>query len=72
LHLYYACLAQEPRAQRPDFDENLEPVAMTAEALDAALDAGELIDGKSIAIWLLWRRMSQSSTLNVQLPSLKL
>jgi hypothetical protein len=26
-----------------------------------------LIDGKSIAIWLLWRRMSQGSTLNVQL-----
>lgn len=57
LHLYYARLSAEPRAQRPDFDENLEPVAMTAEALDAALDAGELIDGKSIAIWLLWRRM---------------
>lgn len=56
LHLYYARLSQEPRAQRPDFDENLEPVVMTAEALDASLDAGELIDGKSIAIWLLWRR----------------
>ena len=56
LHLYYAKLGQEPRAQRPDFDENLEPVVMTAAAIDAAIDSGELIDGKSIATWLLWRR----------------
>ena len=56
LHLYYARLSQEPRPQRPDFDENLEPAVMTAEEIDAALDAGELIDGKSIALWLMWRR----------------
>jgi ADP-ribose pyrophosphatase len=56
LHLFYARLSQEPAAQRPDFDENLEPVVMTAEEIDAALDAGELIDGKSIALWLMWRR----------------
>ena len=56
LHLYYALLSQEPAAQRPDFDENLEPVVMTVEEIDAALDAGKLIDGKSIAIWLMWRR----------------
>lgn len=56
LHLYYAKLSQEPRPQRPDFDENLEPVIMTAADIDAALDSGELIDGKSIALWLMWRR----------------
>jgi len=27
LHLFYARLSQVPNAQRPDFDENLEPVA---------------------------------------------
>lgn len=59
LHLFFAQLEQEPQAQCPDFDENLEPVVMTAEEIDAALDAGELIDGKSIAIWLLWRRAGQ-------------
>ncbi len=56
LHLYYARLSQQPLEQRPDFDENLEVVVMTAEAIDAALDAGELVDGKSIALWLMWRR----------------
>jgi ADP-ribose pyrophosphatase len=58
LYLFFARLTQEPRAQRPDFDENLEPVAMTAEEVDAALDSGELIDGKSVALWLMWRRKS--------------
>jgi hypothetical protein len=36
--------ATTPNAQRPDFDENLEPVAMTAAAINAAIDSGELID----------------------------
>lgn len=56
LHLFFAELAQKPSAQRPDFDENLEPVVMSADEINAALDAGELIDGKSIAIWLMWQR----------------
>lgn len=56
LHLYFARVSQEPVEQRPDFDENLEPVVMTAGEIEAALDAGELIDGKSLALWLLWRR----------------
>ena len=60
LHLFYARLSQTPNAQRPDFDENLEPVVMTAEEIDAALDAGRLIDGKSIAIWLMWCRKAGS------------
>lgn len=58
LHLFYAKLSPEPNAQRPDFDENLEPVCLTAKEIDAALDSGRLIDGKSIAIWLMWCRKS--------------
>lgn len=56
LHLFYASLSQKPSPQRPDFDENLEPVVMTASEIDASLASGELIDGKSIAIWLMWQR----------------
>lgn len=56
LHLFYASLSQEPSPQRPDFDENLEPVVMTAAEIDASLASGELTDGKSIAIWLMWQR----------------
>ena len=59
LHLYHARLSQEPNALRPDFDENLEPVVLTAAEIEAALDDGGLIDGKSIALWLLWRRRGE-------------
>jgi ADP-ribose pyrophosphatase len=58
-YLYYAKLSQEPMGQRPDFDENLEPVLMSAEEINAAIDAGEMIDGKSITIWLLWQRRQE-------------
>ena len=61
LHLFYARVSQEPEDQRPDFDENLETVVMTAAEIDAALDAGDLIDGKSLALWLLWRRKTAGS-----------
>jgi ADP-ribose pyrophosphatase len=55
-HLYFAKIAQEPMEQRPDFDENLEPVIMSADEINAAIDSGAIIDGKSITIWLLWQR----------------
>ena len=63
LHLFYARLSAAPVAQRPDFDENLEPVALTAAEIDAAIDDGTLIDGKSIAIWLMWRRKRPAADL---------
>jgi ADP-ribose pyrophosphatase len=55
-HLNFAKIAQEPMEQRPDFDENLEPVIMSADEINAAIDSGAIIDGKSITIWLLWQR----------------
>lgn len=55
-HLYFAKISQEPMEQRPDFDENLEPVILSADEINAAIDAGQMIDGKSITIWLLWQR----------------
>jgi len=58
LHLFYARLSQQPLERRPDFDENLETVAMSAAEIDRAIDSGELVDGKSVALWLLWRRQS--------------
>lgn len=60
LHLFFARVSQEPLEQRPDFDENLETVVMTAEEIEASLDEGDLVDGKSVALWLLWRRKVSS------------
>ncbi len=56
LHLFYARIAQEPEAQRPDFDENLVTVVMSAAEINAAVDSGAMIDAKSITAWLLWQR----------------
>ena len=57
-HLYYAKLMPEQNAQRPDFDENLEPVYMTPEQIDAAIAEGSLIDGKTLIAWMMWRNRS--------------
>jgi len=56
LHLFYAKISQEPQEQRPDFDENLVAVVMSAAEIDAAVDSGAMIDAKSITAWLLWQR----------------
>lgn len=56
MYLFYARLPAVPKAQRPDADENLEPVLMTADEIETALDSGALFDGKSLVLWLLWRR----------------
>ncbi len=61
-HHYFAELAAEPQEQDPDFDENLEPIAMTAEEIEAAIDTGALFDAKSIVIWYLWRRKQKLCT----------
>lgn len=55
-HLFFAKLEQNPLAQNPDFDENLEPVVLSATEIEAAIDAGELVDSKSLSLWLLYRR----------------
>lgn len=60
-YFYFAELEQQPQAQQPDFDENLMPVVMSATEIDTALDNGTLIDGKSVALWLMWRRRSSLS-----------
>lgn len=55
-HLFYAKLAAVPQAQRPDFDENLDPVALTEEEIDQAIRSGALVDAKTIAIWFRWKQ----------------
>lgn len=57
LHLFHACVGMEPGAQAPDSDENLEPVLLTEAEVEAAIDSGELHDGKSLTAWFLWRRL---------------
>ncbi len=71
LTLFYARIAQTPRAQNPDFDENLEPVVMSAEEIEKAIDDGVLIDGKSIALWFMWRRACINGSSSVSATTAK-
>jgi ADP-ribose pyrophosphatase len=60
LHLFHARVGQAPGATRPDFDEQVEPVVMTAAEIDAAIADGTLQDAKSIALWHLARPGAQA------------
>lgn len=55
-HHYYARLKPAAGALQLDSDENLEPVLMTAEEINAAIDSGEIDDGKTVILWELYRR----------------
>lgn len=69
LHLYYARVSQEADPLRLDADENLEPAILDGDDIERALDTGALIDGKSVAIWLLWRRRQAQAVLAASAPS---
>lgn len=53
---FHALLKPAANALRLDSDENLRPVVLTAEEVEAAIEDGTLDDGKSLIIWDLWRR----------------
>ncbi len=55
-HLFYARVGVEPVELSPDSDENLEPVLMSSQEIEAAIASGELHDGKSLLAWLLYKR----------------
>ncbi len=63
LYLFHAAIEQKPQAQQPDFDENLVVTVMSTEEIDAAVDNGSMIDAKSIAAWLMWRRKKTATPL---------
>lgn len=53
---FYAELKPKAGALRLDTDENLKPVILTAREIDAAIEDGTLIDGKTVILWDLCRR----------------
>lgn len=53
---FHARLKPCPEALRLDTDENLRPVILSAETIDAAIDDGLIDDGKTIILWDLHRR----------------
>lgn len=55
IHLYFAELSSEPHAQDQDPDENVYPVVLSEDEVDAAIRKGEIFDSKTLAAWALYK-----------------
>ena len=55
IELYYTEIVGVGHGEQ-DEDENCEPVELTAAEIDAAIDAGDIVDSKTLSAWLLYRR----------------
>ena len=55
-HLFHARVGIAPGATHPDPDEHLAPAVLSRGEIEAAIDAGELKDSKSLTIWYLANR----------------
>lgn len=60
---FYARLKPLAGELQLDTDENLYPVFLTEEELDAAIDDGTIDDGKTIILWDLYQRARRRGTL---------
>jgi ADP-ribose pyrophosphatase len=56
LHAYYARVSGDPGNLDTDEDETIEVVYAPADRVEAMIDAGEIRDSKTLAIWLLHGR----------------
>ena len=58
IEIYFTEITGEAQAEQ-DEDEHCEPVELTREEIEAAIDAGEIIDSKTLAAWLLFLRKGE-------------
>jgi len=56
LHLYYARLKPDQGDAAPEEDEQLEVVHLSADKLETMIARGEMVDAKTLAIWLLYSK----------------
>jgi ADP-ribose pyrophosphatase len=56
LHLFHAELAPSPGRPRPDDDERLEVVVMESDELGAMIERHEIMDGKTLLAWTMWKQ----------------
>ena len=53
LHLFEAQVDATPQAHQGDADEDLATLALTPAAFEARIARGEIVDAKTLCIWLL-------------------
>jgi ADP-ribose pyrophosphatase len=62
-HFYHAKLASTPEALQLDSDENLYPILVTEAEIEAMIDAGEIVDAKTLLLWHTYLRHRSKATL---------
>ncbi len=55
-HFYHAKLKATPIGQHLDTDENLYPIFVTEEEIEAMIDKGEIVDAKTLLLWYTYCR----------------
>ena len=55
IYLYFAELSDRPHAQDQDPDENVYPVVLGADEIDAGIRDGSIFDSKTLSAWLAYR-----------------
>jgi len=56
LHLFHASLEAGREALRTDEDEQIECVYADEHEIGRLIDTGQVLDAKTLAIWMLWQR----------------
>jgi len=59
LHIYL-CRSLKPKKTDMDFDEDIETVKMSVQEFDEHIKSDEILDGKTVAAFLLWKDFCKS------------
>ena len=58
IHVYFAEITGVPHGQDQDPDENVHPVVLSADEVEAAIRAGGIFDSKTLSAWLCYKLMA--------------
>ena len=53
MHMFFAELLAGPDQPQPDEDERVEPVVLDKDEVEAMMERGEIVDAKTLLLWLL-------------------
>ncbi len=57
IDIFFAELDGAPGSQDSDEDESVEAVVLGGDEIDALIERGEIHDGKTVAVWMMFERI---------------
>ena len=55
IHLYFAELSESAHEQNQDPDENVHPLVLSEQEVEAGIRSGTIFDSKTLSAWLCWK-----------------